>query len=368
MSVTAEDSTGGGTENPEERKQKLYRRIRALAYPVVLAVGATILVCTVPGSPEKYEYRIIDGETSVEVSSVSSDVETVLRENGVDIDEVWYTEELGGSVREIRINRSCEVTVRLYGEEDEYTAAFGTPAGELLASLNVELTSRDAVSCALTDRVYEEMTIVVTRTEYEYETEETAIPAGIKYVDSPYMIDGRERVMAEGSDGLMETVYQSTMVNGEERERRVVSERVMLEPRDTIVASGSRTGNTHDYSDTRSAAEGAGGVVVTPDGVALSYLRELEMTATAYTYDEERPWMDTASNGEPVQVGLVAALPGTLEQGTLVYIAGSDGSWVYGVAIVGDRPGGDIIDLFMEDYDECMQFGRKQCRVYVLSE
>ena len=87
------------------------------------------------------------------------------------------------------------------------------------------------------------------------------------------------------------------------------------------------------------------------------------MTATAYTYTSGA---NITSSGVPAQVGVVAALPRTLPQGTRVYIVSPYGSWEYGVATVGDRPANDIIDLFMETYDECIQFGVRDALVYVL--
>ncbi|MBR1886210.1 MAG: 3D domain-containing protein, partial [Schwartzia sp.] len=41
----------------------------------------------------------------------------------------------------------------------------------------------------------------------------------------------------------------------------------------------------------------------------------------------------------------------------------------YGVAIAADTGGmieGDMIDLCMEDYDDCMEFGRRDINVYIL--
>ena len=89
------------------------------------------------------------------------------------------------------------------------------------------------------------------------------------------------------------------------------------------------------------------------------------MTATAYTYSSNSK-MNITSSGVPVQVGVVAALPSTIKPGTKVYIVSAYGTWEYGVATVGDTPGRDIIDLFMETESECRQFGVKDALVYIL--
>ena len=55
--------------------------------------------------------------------------------------------------------------------------------------------------------------------------------------------------------------------------------------------------------------------------------------------------------------------------GTKMYIVSDDGKWIYGVATAEDCGGainGYIIDLYFDDYDTCIQFGRRNCTVYVL--
>ena len=84
------------------------------------------------------------------------------------------------------------------------------------------------------------------------------------------------------------------------------------------------------------------------------------MTATAYYGG------GTTSSGAPAQVGIVAALPGVIPAGTRVYIVSPYGSWEYGVAVVGDTPGINVVDLYMDTYEECIQFGMRDALVYIL--
>jgi len=61
--------------------------------------------------------------------------------------------------------------------------------------------------------------------------------------------------------------------------------------------------------------------------------------------------------------GIVAVDPHVIPLGTRVFIPG------YGTALAADT-GGDIngarIDLCMEDYNSCMNFGRRDIDVYIL--
>ena len=63
--------------------------------------------------------------------------------------------------------------------------------------------------------------------------------------------------------------------------------------------------------------------------------------------------------------------PELIPYGTELYIVSPDGSYVYGYAIAGDTGGGVrsgalIADLFMETYEECVQYGKRTMNVYVL--
>ena len=103
------------------------------------------------------------------------------------------------------------------------------------------------------------------------------------------------------------------------------------------------------------------GYVETSHG-ALRYTNVMVMEASAYLPTDGGGSCVTAS-GLPATHGVVAVDPDVIPLGTQVYIPG------YGVAIAADTGGmieGDMIDLCMEDYDDCMAFGRRDIDVYIL--
>ena len=80
--------------------------------------------------------------------------------------------------------------------------------------------------------------------------------------------------------------------------------------------------------------------------------------ATAYTWTGNR----TASGTWPA-VGTVAVDPKVIPLGTKLYIEG------YGPAVALDTGGdiqGQIIDLYMDSYQECIEWGRRQVEVRVM--
>ena len=87
------------------------------------------------------------------------------------------------------------------------------------------------------------------------------------------------------------------------------------------------------------------------------------MTATAYCSGT------TTATGMKVRYGVVAVDPRVIPLGSRLYIESANGNWIYGTAIAADTGGavkGNIIDLYVESYNDAIQFGRRQAKVYIL--
>ena len=75
----------------------------------------------------------------------------------------------------------------------------------------------------------------------------------------------------------------------------------------------------------------------------------------------------TTATGTFVRVGTVAVDKSVIPLGTRMYIVSNDGSVVYGLAVAEDTGvRGNIVDLYYETYQECINFGRRGCTVYIL--
>ena len=102
------------------------------------------------------------------------------------------------------------------------------------------------------------------------------------------------------------------------------------------------------------------------NGVPSEYVTVLTGNACAYTAAPDA----LMSTGKEVFQGYVAVDPDIIPYGTELYIVAEDGE-VYGYAIAADtgysvRKGHIIVDLFMNEYDDCIQWGNKPVYVYVL--
>ena len=65
----------------------------------------------------------------------------------------------------------------------------------------------------------------------------------------------------------------------------------------------------------------------------------------------------------------MAVDPKVIPLGTKMYIVSADGEYLYGYCVAEDTGGaiqGNIVDLFFNTYEECIQFGRRDVLIYIL--
>ncbi len=159
------------------------------------------------------------------------------------------------------------------------------------------------------------------------ETTDTKLEAGVT------------KTIQAGKNGLARHVFLITCHNGQEIKREQIRTQVLVQPSNQVIAAGnsytvSRGGQRFDFREAKS------------------------MEATAYTYTGNR----TATGVYPA-VGMVAVDPKVISLGTKMYIEG------YGYATATDTGGaikGNRIDIFLETYSQCMKWGRKTVKVYLL--
>ena len=189
--------------------------------------------------------------------------------------------------------------------------------------------------------------IAVDRVTVETETVSTVLPYETLKRTTSDLAVGEVRVAQEGIAGEGREVYKITKVNGEETERELLSQDILVEPQTLILENG-----TSGKLESR--------------GEVIRYKKVLDVKATAYTSSSGA----YTASGTVARVGAIAVDPTVIPLGSRVYITSDDGtSWIYGYAVCEDTGGkikGNRIDLFFNTESECINFGVKQAKVYIL--
>ena len=227
---------------------------------------------------------------------------------------------------------------------------------ELLFRLDIRAEDNEAV---LIDFGSETPTITIA-SSFTCEVEQAVKdPVVTRYEPNSSLAWGEEVVAQEGADGVIPHRYHVRVEEG-----KIVSslhvgtgESTMQE---RVIQYGTRTKHAKvkvlDYE---------GGTIMV-DGKELSYSKSLRMIGTAYTSGIGAVDSVTAT-GTQVRVGVVAVDKRVIPLGSKLFIEAAKGSYIYGIAVAEDTGvRGNVIDLYMNSYEDCIRFGRRDLNVYIL--
>ncbi len=223
----------------------------------------------------------------------------------------------------------------------------------VLQAANIAVNPYDIVTPSLDSNIKEGDTITVVRvTRNEYKKTEEIAPQEIKVEDASLYV-GETAVRQEGASGIREFTFAEIFHDGVKMEDIQVSEQVITPATDRIIAVGTKARvNTHK---------------------GFTYKKKITVKASAYEpYNCGGDGRGITASGIKARFGVVAVDPRVIPLGTKLYIESTDdgASWTYGYAIAADTGGaikGNRIDLCYNTRSECIQFGRRNANVYVLS-
>ncbi len=311
-------------------------------------------------------YVITDGDQVIVHTTYASDPARVLYEAGLRLDENdSFITQVTDGVSEITVQRGQTVVINNCGQIME-VGCHGETVQELLDRLGIPAYGNYRVSEKLDAATYDGLQINVDYVIRQTETYTVELPYQVTYCYDPTMEEGQERVITVGAAGQMLCSADVVYVNTQEQTRTVISETVVRQPVNHVVAVGTGE-NVGGKSDLPLIGDG---VIVLPTGEVLTYSSVDQYVATAYTKTDEGCDEITAT-GSHVRVGVVAVDPKIIPYGTRMFIVTNDGKYIYGIGTAEDCGGsikGKRLDLYFETDPECWQFGIRDCTVYFLGD
>lgn len=319
-------------------------RIPTTVVSGVLVLSMLMSVITV----SIHEVTVLEDGAEIDAfHAILTDDEALLKKAGITLlegDEMAVTED-GGHVT-LSIKRAFPITIQADGQTSTVLLASGTVA-DALAKADLTCGEQDLLSPAADTPLAKEMTVTLDRVTTDEVIEKVAIDYETKKITTNDLYEGQTEVQQEGEKGEKLMTYSVTYVNGEESERKLISEEITKEPVEKIVRVGIKVRSS--FKKTSS----------TPS----TYKKVIAMTATAYSAG------GYTASGLPAQVGVVAVDPKVIPLGTKVYVETADGKYIYGTAIAADTGGaikGNKIDLCVHTRSEAYKFGRRTVNVYIL--
>ncbi|MBY0217760.1 G5 domain-containing protein [Paenibacillus illinoisensis] len=266
--------------------------------------------------------------------------------------------------------------------------------GEVLTQLNIRLGDQDIVEPAAMAKLNSNTLIRVTRlTSSQNEFEEEIPYTTVKY-DDPDLFVGKEKVIQQGIPGKELISRTLVLENGQVSSELELSRKVISPYTPEVIAVGSRVPvpkveyqyneaiehtavsekklvkKSHENSI---VSEGDKKKMINIEERPVEYkfiLEDVELTAftagvESTGKDQGHPEYGITASGTTVEEGRTIAVdPSVIPMGWWVYI---EGVGYRKAEDTGSAVNGKIIDVFIEDLDSAILFGRqKNKRVYVI--
>ena len=368
------------------RKRKtVFTRVVALLLPIVC-----IVLLLTQTAFAKNTYLINDGGQITIHTTYATDPADVLDEAGLELGtDDTYTTQLGLGMSEITIQRMQSVNI-VYGGNTLTVTTYGETVESLLNRMNFKLTEDDVLSETLSAKTYDGMILTVTRSVSAEETYTVAIPFETEYCYDASLAEGEQVVLTKGVEGQLQCKASVHYVDGKEVSRTLISEKVVSQPVNALIAIGTGV-EMPDYPPETMPTEPpteapttpaptpeappvekmpviGENTITTPDGEVLTYTHAEQFVATAY-HNSDPGCTIWTSTGTLCRVGAIAVDPTVIPYGTRMYIVTNDGQYVYGIAVAEDCGGsikGNRVDLYYNSVAECNRFGIRDCTIYFL--
>ena len=300
------------------------------------------------------QVQLVINEKEQMVWTTAKTVKDLLNEQNINLSEHDKIEPgLDTTIAEnltISLHEAFQLTLVVGGEKKEVWST-STTVADFLEKYEVILNKLDRVEPGLEELVTESTLVEVVRVEKVTDVVEEPTDFSVVTRNDSQLNRGTEKVVQQGSQGLVAKHYEVIIENGKEVSRELVKTETMKESLDRIVAVGTKAPQP-------------------PKQVSRSNetsAKEFYVSSTAYTANCNGCSGITATGinlrANP-DMKVIAVDPSVIPLGTRVYVEG------YGYAVAGDTGGaivGNKIDVFFPDKASAYRWGRKRVKIKILN-
>jgi len=330
----------------EELNRKLPRKIASLpknAKAIILTSIATVILVVALYFIATVKIIIMENsEKSKTLIAVGSNYEEIVDKATPELSEGRTVITKQGRRVTLNVITPFEITVN-DGDSISIETTTGGTVSEVLNELAITLNKDDIVSPEIDEVIDKPTTLTITRIEYKKATETESYEAPVDDQSE----GATKTVTRPGVTGVALVTYMDRYENGKRVSRAEMSRSIVTEAQAAVILSLEHNGEIPVMTE-----------------APTEYVAIYNIECTAYS----EPGNYTAT-GKLAMVGYVAVDPTVIPYGTKMFICSADGSYVYGYAQAEDCGGavkGNIVDLYMDTEEECIQFGRRPMIAYIL--
>ncbi|WP_297518728.1 G5 and 3D domain-containing protein [uncultured Clostridium sp.] len=339
----------------------------------VIAIVSGLAIVGIGFSVIYKPIQIKVGDKIIKTSTIMGTVQEVLEKNEIALDQkdkvvpALNSKLAKGSV--IKVTKAQEVVLLADGKERTLKTAEAL-VEDLLIAEGVKLDEDDRVIPDMDEKVVKGQKIEVIRVEEKLVKENEDIEFEVTVKNNKNLDKSVKKTVQEGELGKREITARIVFENGKQIGKEIVSEKVVSEPKNKVIEQGTKekvvtpsrgpsSSNNNNSGNSNSGNSNSGG----GSAVAPSSGKTMIMESTAY-YQGSVTATGTKPKRNPGGLSTVAVDPRVIPLGSKLYIEG------YGYAIAEDTGGaikGNIVDVFLNTSQECINWGRRNIKVTIVA-
>ncbi|WP_409303621.1 ubiquitin-like domain-containing protein [Peribacillus sp. SCS-155] len=247
----------------------------------------------------------------------------------------------------IAINHAFPVSLVVGGKEKQVWSTSATVA-DFLKQQGIKIHKLDRVKPNLSDKIHASTSVNVIRVQKVTDVVEEPIKYSVLHKKDNRLLEGKSNIVEPGKDGLLTKQYEVIREDGKEVARKLISEKVIKQKKDRVVAVGAK-----NYIAQASRGERAA-------GGQMIYVNSTAYTASCHGCSG-RTATGINLRANP-NVRIIAVDPRVIPLGSKVYVEG------YGYAVAADTGGaikGHKIDVYFPNTADAYRWGSKKVRIRI---
>ncbi|MGL4990894.1 MAG: 3D domain-containing protein [Sarcina sp.] len=331
---------------------------------MAIITGLTIVGVGIGTSIIYKPVKIQIGEMAIETSTMMGTVQDVLDKNNIILDQkdkiVPSLESKLSKNSIINITKAQDVIVLVDGKELSIKSAEETIEDMLIAE-QIILDEDDRVEPDAQTKIEDGQKVEIVRIDEELITENENIDFEVTVKKNKDLDKSVKKTVQEGEVGQKEIILKVIYENGQEVQRDIISEKITKDPIAKVIEEGTR--ESYVSISRGSTAEVLETVTTNQSQTQNTTGKTIAMESTAY-YTGSITATGTTPKRNPDGISTVAVDPRVIPLGSKLYIDG------YGYAIAEDTGGAiknNIIDVFLNSKEECINWGRRNVQVTIVA-
>ncbi|WP_026693231.1 G5 and 3D domain-containing protein [Peribacillus kribbensis] len=300
------------------------------------------------------QVQIIQNQEKRHVWSTANTVGDLVQQENLQIssyDQIHPSKETAiKNGMKLEIHKAFPVRLNVAGKSQQAWSTSMTVA-DFLGKQKIKVNNLDRTEPALHEQLKPGAMVNVIRVEKAKDVVEEPVHYAVITKKDDRLPQGTQKVMAQGQNGLVSKQYDIVRENGKEVSRRLVSQKMIRNKTNKIVAVGTKKLFAQVSRGNNSESGG----------------REFYVNSTAYTANCSgcSGFTSTGINlkSNP-NSKIIAVDPRVIPMGSKVYVEG------YGYAVAADKGGaikGNKIDVFFPTTSQAYKWGARKIKIKILN-